>query len=294
MTIIKRNDILRVGGGKVPRKARIKSETGYYHIITRGNNKNYIFKDETDKELIKEEIKKQEIEKNIEIAAWCIMDNHIHLVIKGELEDITTAMKKINVKYAMKYNVKYERSGHVFQDRYMSKPIETDEYLICVLRYVHMKPVKANIVKKPENYRWSSYREYIEVIKEKSGMEKYVLSYFDMDIESFKKFHQEEDEREYLEIKEYKEKYRLDRAQRIINRYCGKYGVNTSKDVIENREIFKELIIELKEKSGLSIRKISKLLEVSYGTIQATKRKSCNESIGQKERPLRYEGDMNE
>ena len=145
----------------------------------RGDNRNWIFKKRQYKLDFMEMLEEQEKEGRIEIAAWCIMDNHVHIVLKAELDQLSLAMKKINVKFAMRYNLNEKMIGHVFQDRFKSQAIETDEYLLQVIRYVHNNPVKARITEKPGDYKWSSYSQYIN--KEnvsKRRQFKFVLGFF--------------------------------------------------------------------------------------------------------------------
>ena len=134
------------------RTARVLSATGYYHVIIRGNNKEYLFEKNEAKIYFMKALKKVEAEGLLDLAAWCIMDNHVHLVIKTEPEDLAIAFKRINIKFAMYYNRKYKMVGHVFQDRFKSEVIESDEYLMNVIRYVHNNPVKARITDEPSNY----------------------------------------------------------------------------------------------------------------------------------------------
>ena len=89
------------------------------------------------------------------------MNNHVHFVVKADPSSLAKAIKSLNIKYAMRFNQQRERIGHVFQDRYKSEDIEDDKYLMQVIRYVHINPVKAKLVKSPEEYQWSSYNEYI-------------------------------------------------------------------------------------------------------------------------------------
>ena len=99
------------------------------------------------------------VEEEMSIVAYCLMDNHIHLIIKGKLDNISTALKRVNVKYAMNFNAKNDRSGHVFQGRYRSEIIADDKYLLQVVRYVHNNPVSAKMVTDLSTYKWSSYNE---------------------------------------------------------------------------------------------------------------------------------------
>lgn len=88
------------------------------------------------------------------------MDNHVHLIVKGEISNLSRAIKRLNISYAMKFNKKADRVGHVFQDRYRSEVIVDEPYLLHVTRYVHNNPIKAGIASHPWGYRWSSYQEY--------------------------------------------------------------------------------------------------------------------------------------
>lgn len=151
----------------MPRKARIHAEsaTGFYHVVIRGNNKKYIYQDKRFKLDFFEFMCEQEKLGRIELAAWCIMDNHVHVILKAELIDMSDAFKRINIKFAMRYNTGTHSVGHVYDCRFMSKPVETDEYLMQSVRYVHNNPVKAKMVLRPEEYSWSSYPVF-----EKSGI----------------------------------------------------------------------------------------------------------------------------
>jgi len=145
----------------------------------RGDNRNWIFQKRQYKLDFMEMLEEQENESTIEMAAWCIMDNHVHLVLKAELDQLSLAMKKINVKFAMRYNLNEKMIGHVFQDRFKSQAIETDQYLLQVIRYVHNNPIKARITEKLGAYKWSSYSQYINKdAVGKSQQFKFVLDFF--------------------------------------------------------------------------------------------------------------------
>lgn len=89
------------------------------------------------------------------------MTNHVHMLLKTETEEIGDVVKRITLGYAQYHNVKNGRTGHLFQNRFKSEPVNTDEYFLVVLRYIHQNPIKAGIVKRIEDYRWSSYNAYI-------------------------------------------------------------------------------------------------------------------------------------
>jgi len=251
------------------RQARGISNTGYYHVIMRGNNKDYIFNNSKDKAYYMEVLLKLQEEGLINLAAWCLMDNHVHLAIKADSDNMTTAMKRLNVKYAMMYHREHQTVGHVFQDRFKSEPIESDEYLMMVIRYIHQNPVKSKKVNKLEAYKWSSYNNYVKGHMNESMT--YVMGLFYNSISAFQEFHQQEDEREYLEIKEDQIKFKEEKAHRIITKHCNKKGILYDKEIKKNREMMKEIISDLVENSGLSLRSIAKMTNISYSTVQSYK-----------------------
>jgi REP element-mobilizing transposase RayT len=148
------------------REGREKSGTGIYHIMLRGIDKRNIFFDDEDRtKFIENMIRAQDSDTGrFEIYGYCLMDNHIHLLLK-EIEDIGTVIKRVTVGYVGWSNRKYERTGHLFQNRYMSETVETESYLLTVLRYIHQNPVKAGMVKSVKDYDWSSYKQYYHYYK---------------------------------------------------------------------------------------------------------------------------------
>lgn len=93
------------------------------------------------------------------VYAYCLMDNHVHLLLNTNHDDLAVIMKSIAVRYASFYNWKYSRTGHVFQDRFKSEPIEDERYLLAVVRYIHNNPIKAGMIEKPADYEWSRLRK---------------------------------------------------------------------------------------------------------------------------------------
>ena len=142
------------------RQARKKSETGIYHVIFRGINKQNIFEDDEDREKFLGTLKYYKGLCNYLLYGYCLMDNHIHLLIKEKDETISQVVKRISASYVNWYNEKYERCGHLFQERFKSEVVEFEEYFLIVLRYIHQNPVKAGITQNVSNYLWSSYHEY--------------------------------------------------------------------------------------------------------------------------------------
>lgn len=256
------------GWKNMARQPRKVSPTKYYHVMMRGNNREKIFTNKDYKSYFIELLTNSKKEFPVEIAAYCIMDNHVHIVISGEIYDLSKVMKGINIKYAIKFNKEADRIGHVFQDRYKSEVIANDTYLLCVVRYVHNNPVKAKIVKKPEDYPWSSYREYFgckpKVVNQKQI--DFIMAFFSNKIDLLKSFHLQEDFDEYLECKEEIEQKRIEAAQHIIDNYCNIRNITGKKEILKNSYL-EELIKKLLGDTKLSHRKIASILGISNSAV---------------------------
>jgi len=142
------------------RQARKKSSSGVYHVIVRGANRQEIFHDDDDRIKFLETLQKVKVKSALKVYAWCLMGNHVHLLLKEGSENISVVMKRIGVTYVNYYNWKYKTNGHLFQDRFKSENVENVNYLLTVTRYIHQNPVKAGIVSKPDHWKWSSCLRY--------------------------------------------------------------------------------------------------------------------------------------
>ena len=142
------------------RSARAVSESGYYHVVLRGNGRQLIFEDNADRGVFVDTVAAQFAEKGIDIIAWCLMDNHAHLLLRDEGLRLSSAMRVIATRYAQHFNRKSGHAGHVFQGRYASFPVDGDSYLLEAVRYIHNNPAKAGVSTAAE-YWWSSYHEYV-------------------------------------------------------------------------------------------------------------------------------------
>lgn len=164
--------------------ARVWYPNAIYHITARGNRRNDIFKDEEDFQVYLTIIEGSlEYFKNeFEILCYCLMDNHVHLLLHTKEMHLKYFVSRVNSIYAKFFNKKYNYIGHLYQDRYFSEIIESDTQLIETSRYIHLNPVRANMVRKPEEYKWSSYSMYIGTREEKLINSEKILSYFKEDI----------------------------------------------------------------------------------------------------------------
>ena len=144
----------------MPRTAREKSHSGIYHVMLRGINKQNIFEEAEDYEKLLDLLRQNKESGAIALYGYCLMSNHIHLLLAEGNEPLGIAMKRIGSKYAVWFNTKYQRAGHLFQDRFKSEAVEDPPYFLTVLRYIHYNPVKAGLVKSPKDYKYSSYLCY--------------------------------------------------------------------------------------------------------------------------------------
>ena len=182
----------------MPRQARKKSSTGIYHIMLRGINRQQIFEDDEDRERFLETLVNYKDECGYTIFAYCLMGNHIHILMQEGKETLTQVFKRIAGSFVYWYNWKYHRTGHLFQDRFKSEPVEDDAYFLTVLRYIHQNPVKAKICKTAEAYPYSSMREYLShpVIADTE----FALSMLPKD--EFLAFHEQENDDHCMEMEE--------------------------------------------------------------------------------------------
>lgn len=245
----------------MPRQARRKSESGIYHIMLRGINKQVIFEDEEDNFKFLETLKKYKAISGYKIFAYCLMSNHVHLLLKVEKEDIDLIIKRVASSYVYWYNWKYKRNGHLFQDRFKSEPVENDSYFLTVVRYIHQNPLKAGVCKSIDGYNFSSYNEYVK----KADLVDTDFCLGIIDKEQFLDFNNEYNEDVCLEIE--KDNFRLtdDEAREII------FKISKCRTITQ----FQNLNIDKRDKclkllrvNGLSIRQISRLTGIGFNVVR--------------------------
>lgn len=141
-------------------KYRARSEADIYHVTVRGIAKQIVFEDDEDRRFFGKRMRRYLDESGVELYAWCFMSNHVHLLVSANMEAISSFMRKLLTSYAKYFNTRHERTGHLFQNRFDSVPIETEEQLKTTVRYIHKNPSKIpNQI--ASEYEWSSYREYL-------------------------------------------------------------------------------------------------------------------------------------
>jgi REP element-mobilizing transposase RayT len=142
----------------MPRRARQLAESGIYHVMLRGVNRDALFLETGDYERFLQTLRVATEASGCHVLAYCLMTNHVHLVLRTTQEPISAVIKRLGVSYSGWFNRKYGRVGHLFQDRFRSQAVEDDSYFVTLLRYVWNNPVEAGLVDRPEKYPWSSHR----------------------------------------------------------------------------------------------------------------------------------------
>ncbi len=252
----------------MPRTARKKSNTGINHIIFRGINHLDIFLEKDDFKEYLYRLNKICTNYKLELYAYCLMGNHIHLLIKEGVEDISASLKRLSVGYVQWYNKKYKRCGHLFQDRFLSEPVEDDGYLLIVSRYIHLNPVKAGIVRKPEDWEWSSCRDYYSLKKSIALINReLILGYFTLDLKNaiseYKEFMKEDNNDKCMEYK--KVNKTDDEVYKIVTQLMGGEPVHSLMSLEKNKR--DKIVAKVKKMEGITQRQLARVLGISQNII---------------------------
>ena len=243
----------------MPRQARKKSETGLYHLITKGNGSQILFTDRSDHLLYLSLLERFSREFSVIVHAYCLMNNHVHLIVRDENDNLSTFMRKLDTSYSMYFNKKYERSGHLFHDRYKSEAIGTDNYLLTAFRYVLNNPQKAGICP-ADKYEWNSYHFYGDST---SFVDTAIFRDEIGDWNEYEAFIAGENDDDCMEFET--EIHDDEWGLKIIQKQFGvSSGTVLQTWTWEKRNA---AIRELKEK-GMTVRQIERLTGINRGTIQ--------------------------
>lgn len=142
------------------RQLRIEYEGAFYHVLSRGNERKDIFRDDKDRGLFIEILGEMSERFSVDIFAYVLMGNHYHLLLRTNRPNISKSMQWLGVTYTRRFNIRYRRSGHLFQGRFKSFLIENDKYLLILSCYIHRNPLRAEFVRRLVDYQWSSYQIY--------------------------------------------------------------------------------------------------------------------------------------
>lgn len=235
--------------------------------MLRGINQQSIFECDEDYDKFIDVLEKTKKISGFELYAYCLMGNHVHLLIKEGIEEISAIMKRIGTSYVYWYNWQYNRKGHLFQDRFKSEAVEKDSYLLTVLRYIHQNPVKAGLSQTAREYEWSSYGEYIG--KNRIADTGFILELFASEkkeaVLEFEKFNDRANEDKCLEIEKDKPKTLSDKEIRQL--VYGKYGLELSALQSQPTAAQNDILTYLKSTEGISLRQISRLTGITVNKI---------------------------
>ncbi|MDY0234955.1 MAG: transposase [Gudongella sp.] len=248
----------------MPRRAREQSPTDFYHIMIRGINKEKIFEKSKHKKFMIEILSQSIEELQVDIGAYCIMDNHMHLIMKGDLFEIAKLMKKINIRFAMRYNNNLDRVGHVFQDRYRSENIYNDNHLLNAVSYIHNNPVKAGISKEIQDYEWSSYLGYFTKTNLNiSDKIKDMVIELAGGVGGLREFHEKENITVFIDTEEEVKIIKDEIFNRTISGFCQKEGIRDASQIKRDPEKIDNLIKILLGQDAFTYREIAEVLEVN-------------------------------
>lgn len=246
----------------MPRLRRLQSCSGYYHIMIRGINHQDIFLDDADRAKFRRTMYRFSEELDVEILSFCMMDNHVHLLLKAP-DNLSAFMQKVSVSYVYYFNRKYDRIGHLFQDRYRSEIVETDQALLNVMRYILRNPQKAGI-SEMEKYRWSSWRENIEVLTAPSARLFQSIAGGQQSLLAFLRENSDESDESRMDLRTHRPLADSE-ASEIL---CAIGQIETPAKIRGLSSEERSSILKKAKSAGLSIRQLSRLTGMDRKTIQ--------------------------
>ena len=251
----------------MPRMPRKKSEADLYHIMLRGAGRRIIFFDKQDYEQFLNTIRQVKAKAQLRLYAYCLMDNHVHLLIKEGDESLGMTFKRVGVSYAHYYNWKYQLTGHLFQDRYRSEAIDTDAYFLDAMRYICNNPVKAGIFRNFMDYPWLGCSGISDDTQ--GGLLDDLGTLTDLRGEKLLKYLRAPCDNAHIEIDDSK---RLTDQEATIY-LCRCCGCVNPQDIGNWDTARRDAAIRTGRNGGVSIRQLSRLTNVSRAVIERVGRR---------------------
>ena len=215
----------------MPRFPRNYLKTSFFHVMSQGINKNFIFEDSIDIKFYIKNMYEIKDKYNVKIIAYCIMNNHVHMLLEtAGVENLSKYMHCLNTRFGQYYNKKYKRVGYVFRDRYKAEGIYSEKQLYNCVKYIYDNPVKAEICKKPEEYKFSNYKK---------------IDFID------------DEEYAFIDVEEDKEII----CEKLVKEFLNKKKMKME-EVRENKAELKKLIKILKQHK-IAFRTISKTININ-------------------------------
>ena len=247
----------------MPRTAREKSKTGIYHIMMRGIDKRHIFLQNQDYQQFFLQLQRAKAKSGAQVLAYCLMKNHVHLLLKEGSEEIGNTIRRINVGYALYHNFNHERVGHLFQNRFKSEPVNDERYLYTVFRYIHQNPLKAELVANIEDYPWSSYKEYLWKKPKYIDADPLLNPLWERfsNESEYRLFHQESVDEQCMD---YMENGRI--TDKELEMYFEDNMQNKDLSTLSKKER-NDIIKRMRDETGASIRQMEKILGLGKSAI---------------------------
>ncbi len=261
----------------MPRSCREnqKSYTGVYHVILRGINQQEIFYDNTDRRKFLKCIKETKEKYYYDLYAYVLMHNHVHLVIMDKEDKLSKVIQSLAISYALYFNKKYNRIGHVFYNRFKSKYVENLPYLLNIIRYIHFNPEKSGICQYSKYY-WSSYHEYSQFSR-LIETEK-VLKMAEMSKRNFEIFHieygkvkgYEKDDFEFENVK-LSDEQAIKKIKQLLNI---ENIVSIQNEKVDKRD---KLIAQIARLEGIERKQLARILGMNERTIYRAMKKEVED-----------------
>lgn len=254
----------------MPRIAREQCESGIYHVVLRGINRQDIFYDDDDFKHFLITLFHKQADDSFRVYGYCLMNNHIHLMLRENDDNVSRIMSRVGTSYAWWYNQKYDRCGHVFQGRFGSECVETDASLLSVIRYIHNNPVKAGLAAAAEDYPWSSIhayyggREYLPGLTEPSFILGMIHQNRSDAVKEFKEFMLQANDDQCLDDQFKPRKSDVEVKEEITALMNGE---PISRLLQLDKAVRKEILQQIKQSDGVSQRQIARVTGISPNII---------------------------
>lgn len=254
-----------LGGVKLSRQAREPSPSGIYHVMTRGINKIDLFHEDKDRFKYYDILRRVKEKYPFKLHAYCLMTNHVHLLVEEDDYSISQVMKSIGIRYSMYFNKKNQRVGMLFQNRFRSETIDSENQFCTCARYIHNNPVKAGIASLPEEYSWSSYLGYVEQRVDIILDSDMLLSHFGQSRECLQSFTWDKLDDQHMDFELGPgEEQEVKDLQGIIQ---GVFGLSFAEVKSIDKARQKMVLQTIKANTALSYRKLADLLGISKDVI---------------------------
>ena len=244
----------------MPRTPRRQSEADVYHVFARGVGRQIIFEDDVDRRLFLKVLGEFLSGHEGDLLAWVLMSNHFHLLFQMPLKVLSDCMMTLQRTYARHFNARHDRVGHLFQGRFGSQPITSDEQLMSVVRYIHRNPIKAGLSKTCD-YKWSSYRSYLKQNAAVTNVD-FVTELFG-DVARFVDFNEKPDDKRFsfLDIDE------SDGDSKLQEKAIAILGEDWRSQLSGDDREKRDMCLRRLKDAGLSIRQIERLTGIGRGII---------------------------